>query len=127
MFGTPLQACDTKMALDFIQQVMAEAVMYAFLPHCISKIESDDGFSFFVLDISCKFYVAFLFTRLQIEREKLFIDLSRVLAAAMRWEERAADILIHKAQMSEFEDIIRFEHSVSYFLFCNVSLFLFTV
>lgn len=87
-------------------------------------------FHFFVHDILCKFYVAYLFTRLQIEREKLFIDLSGVLAAAMRWEERAADILIHKAQMCEFEDIIRFGHFLSYFLiflFCNASLFLFTV
>ncbi|KAH9719676.1 transcription factor jumonji (JmjC) domain-containing protein [Citrus sinensis] len=66
-----LKACDTKMPLDFIRQVTAEAVI------------------------------------LQIEREKLFIDLSGVLAAAMRWEERAADILIRKAQMCEFEDIIR--------------------
>ncbi|KAL9434409.1 hypothetical protein AB3S75_029115 [Citrus x aurantiifolia] len=66
-----LKACDTKMPLDFIRQVTAEAVI------------------------------------LQIEREKLFIDLSGVLAAAMCWEERAADILIHKAQMCEFEDIIR--------------------
>lgn len=32
MFGTSLQACDTKMPLDFIRQVTAEAVMYALLP-----------------------------------------------------------------------------------------------
>ncbi|KAJ4712113.1 Transcription factor jumonji (JmjC) domain protein [Melia azedarach] len=44
---------------------------------------------------------------LQIQREKLFIDISGVLAAAMHWEGRATDILVRKAQMSEFEDIIR--------------------
>lgn len=52
--------------------------------------------------------MTFLFTRLQIQREKLFIDISGVLAAAMHWEGRATDILVRKAQMSEFEDIIRF-------------------
>ena len=46
--------------------------------------------------------------RLQIEGEQLFIDISGVLAAAMHWEERAAHIFASKAQMSDFEDAIRF-------------------
>ncbi|KAJ0048148.1 hypothetical protein Pint_15199 [Pistacia integerrima] len=66
-----LKACDTKMSLEFIQQMMTEAVM------------------------------------LHIDREKLFIDMSGVLATALCWEERAADVLARKAQMSEFDDIIR--------------------
>ncbi|XP_022720178.1 lysine-specific demethylase 5B isoform X3 [Durio zibethinus] len=66
-----LKACDTKMALDFLQQLLTEAVV------------------------------------LQIEREDLFLSLSRHLAGALQWEERAKDMLAHKAQMSEFEDLIR--------------------
>ncbi|XVF13135.1 hypothetical protein REPUB_Repub08aG0182000 [Reevesia pubescens] len=66
-----LKACDTKMPLDFLQQLLAEAVV------------------------------------LQIEKEELFLSLSRELASALQWEERAKDMLAHKAQMSEFEDLIR--------------------
>ncbi|XP_044485625.1 lysine-specific demethylase 5A isoform X2 [Mangifera indica] len=66
-----LKACDTKMSLEFIQQMMTEAVM------------------------------------LHLEREKLFIDMSGILVTALCWEERAADVLARKAQMSEFDDIIR--------------------
>ncbi|XWS48929.1 hypothetical protein CRYUN_Cryun13aG0119400 [Craigia yunnanensis] len=66
-----LKACDTKMALDFLQQLLAEAVV------------------------------------LQIEREELFLSLSREIAGALQWEERAKDILALKGQMSEFEDLIR--------------------
>ncbi|KAB1200329.1 Lysine-specific demethylase 5A [Morella rubra] len=44
---------------------------------------------------------------LQIEREKLFVDMTGVLAAAMHWEERAKDILSHGALMCDFEDVIR--------------------
>uniref|UniRef100_A0A5B7BX15 Putative lysine-specific demethylase 5B isoform X4 n=1 Tax=Davidia involucrata TaxID=16924 RepID=A0A5B7BX15_DAVIN len=44
---------------------------------------------------------------LQIEREKFFIDISKVLAAAMCWEDRATHILSSEAQMSDFEDVIR--------------------
>lgn len=46
--------------------------------------------------------------RLQIEGEQLFVDVSGVLAAAMHWEERAAHIFATEAQMSDFEDVIRF-------------------
>ncbi|KAJ8766205.1 hypothetical protein K2173_021722 [Erythroxylum novogranatense] len=44
---------------------------------------------------------------LQIEKEKLFLDLSGVLAAAKCWEESAAKILAHEFRISVFEDIIR--------------------
>ncbi|XWS61780.1 hypothetical protein CRYUN_Cryun07bG0155000 [Craigia yunnanensis] len=71
-----LKACDTKMALDFLQQLFAEAVV------------------------------------LQIEREEIFLSLSRELAGALRWEERAKDILARKAQMSEFEDLIRMSEDI---------------
>ncbi|XWS49936.1 hypothetical protein CRYUN_Cryun12cG0045500 [Craigia yunnanensis] len=66
-----VMARNTKMALDFLLQLLAEAVV------------------------------------LQIEREGLFLSLSRELAGALQWEERAKDILARKAQMSEFEDLIR--------------------
>ncbi|XP_059443642.1 lysine-specific demethylase JMJ17 isoform X3 [Corylus avellana] len=46
-------------------------------------------------------------TVLQIEREKLFVDMTGVLAAAVHWEERAKDILAHEAPMCDFEDVIR--------------------
>ncbi|KAK0586724.1 hypothetical protein LWI29_011387 [Acer saccharum] len=65
------KAGDTKMPVDFIQQLMADAVV------------------------------------LQIDGEKLFLDVSGVLNTALCWEERARDILVRKAQMSEFEDVIR--------------------
>lgn len=47
--------------------------------------------------------------RLQIEGDQLFMDISGVLSAAMHWEERAAHILASEAQMSDFEDAIRFD------------------
>ncbi|XVF51494.1 hypothetical protein PTKIN_Ptkin04bG0189600 [Pterospermum kingtungense] len=72
------KACGTKMALDFLQQLLADAVV------------------------------------LQIEREELFLRLSRELAGALQWEEKAKDILARKGQMSEFEDLIRTsEHIVA--------------
>ncbi|KAM2673879.1 hypothetical protein EV2_015129 [Malus domestica] len=66
-----LRMRDTKLSLDFIQEVMMEARM------------------------------------LHVEGEKLFVDMSEVLAVAMLWEERAKYILAHKAQISDFEDVIR--------------------
>ncbi|KAJ6326770.1 hypothetical protein OIU78_013786 [Salix suchowensis] len=44
---------------------------------------------------------------LQIEKEKLFVDLSGVIEAARCWEERATKLLAQEAQMLDFEDIIR--------------------
>lgn len=46
--------------------------------------------------------------RLQIGNEKLFIDISAVLAAAISWEERARRVLRTVAGMYELEDLIRF-------------------
>ncbi|KAL1556835.1 lysine-specific demethylase rbr-2-like isoform X1 [Salvia divinorum] len=46
-------------------------------------------------------------TRLQIEKEKLFVDMSQRLAGAVRWEEKAQELFATKAPMSEFEDILR--------------------
>jgi histone demethylase JARID1 len=54
------------------------------------------------------FQFSFFFFRLQIEREKLFVDMTGVLAAAVHWEERAKDILAHEAPMCDFEDVIRY-------------------
>ncbi|KAK4260587.1 hypothetical protein QN277_003682 [Acacia crassicarpa] len=51
-------------------------------------------------------------TLLQIEGEKLFVSLSGVLAVAMPWEERAKEILSHKASFSDFEDMIRTSESI---------------
>lgn len=60
----------------------------------------------FVLDFECSF--CWFFLRLQIEKEKLFVDLSGVIAAVRCWEERATKLLALEAQMLDFEDIIRF-------------------
>lgn len=46
--------------------------------------------------------------RLQIETEKLFCDISEILLSSYSWEERAKRILRNGAQMSDFEDAIRF-------------------
>ncbi|GLU05801.1 hypothetical protein SLE2022_228800 [Rubroshorea leprosula] len=45
--------------------------------------------------------------KLRIEGEKSFADVSRVVAAAMHWEERANDVLARNAHMSEFVDLLR--------------------
>ncbi|KAE8672486.1 lysine-specific demethylase 5A-like isoform X2 [Hibiscus syriacus] len=71
-----MKARNTKMALDFLQQLLADAVV------------------------------------LQIETEELFLSLSRELERALQWEERAKDILACKAQMSEFEDLIRMSNNI---------------
>ncbi|XP_020978798.1 lysine-specific demethylase 5B isoform X1 [Arachis ipaensis] len=66
-----LKAHDSRMPLEFIQQLLEEAKM------------------------------------LHIEEEKLFVDLSCVLALAIPWEERAREILSHENPISDFEDMIR--------------------
>ncbi|XAR70302.1 hypothetical protein NMG60_11027112 [Bertholletia excelsa] len=66
-----LKALSNRMSLDFIQQVMLEAI------------------------------------ELQIERERLFSNISGIVAAAMCWEERAKHILSTEAQMNAFEEAIR--------------------
>ncbi|OMO58640.1 hypothetical protein COLO4_34455 [Corchorus olitorius] len=71
-----LKARDTKIALDCLQQLLAEAVV------------------------------------LQIESEELFLSLSRELAVALQWEESAKSVLARKAQMSEFEDLIRISEDI---------------
>lgn len=55
----------------------------------------------------CKF-LSFLFSRLEIDKEKLFAYIRGVLNSAMSWEKRAMDFLAHGAQLSDFEEIIRF-------------------
>ncbi|KAL2348037.1 hypothetical protein Fmac_002037 [Flemingia macrophylla] len=51
-------------------------------------------------------------TMLQIEGEKQFVNLSRVLAVAMPWEERAREMLLHTAPISDFEDMIRASENI---------------
>ncbi|KAL3499347.1 hypothetical protein ACH5RR_038440 [Cinchona calisaya] len=51
-------------------------------------------------------------TMLQIEKEKLFVDISQVLVLAVDWEERAKNILSQEAEMSEFEDILRISEDI---------------
>ena len=46
--------------------------------------------------------------RLEIEVEKLFVDMTGILAVAMCWEERAKDILAREAALCDFEDAIRY-------------------
>ena len=50
----------------------------------------------------------FTFLRLHIEGEKLFVDMFKLLDAAIHWEEMARGILAREADMSDFEDVIRF-------------------
>ncbi|PON84593.1 Autoimmune regulator [Trema orientale] len=50
--------------------------------------------------------------QLQIEREKLFVDMFKVLDAAVHWEERATDILARDADISDFEDVIRVSEDI---------------
>lgn len=56
----------------------------------------------------CFFFVLLLGFRLEIEVEKLFVDMTGILAVAMHWEERAKDILAHEAPLCDFEDAIRY-------------------
>lgn len=49
---------------------------------------------------------------LEIEGEKQFISLSCVLGVAMRWEERAGEILSVEASISDFEDMIRASENI---------------
>ncbi|KAK4422610.1 Lysine-specific demethylase 5A [Sesamum alatum] len=44
---------------------------------------------------------------LQIEKEKLFSDISQRHAIAMCWEEKAKHVLATRARMSDFEDVLR--------------------
>ncbi|KAI4315412.1 hypothetical protein L6164_028225 [Bauhinia variegata] len=66
-----LKAHDSRMSLEFIQELLEEA------------------------------------RALQIEGEKLFVNLSGVLSVAMSWEQRAQEILSHEASLSDFEDLLR--------------------
>ncbi|CAJ2650651.1 unnamed protein product [Trifolium pratense] len=70
------KAHNSKMPLEFIQQLLKEATM------------------------------------LGIEGEKQFISLSCVLGVAMRWEERAGEILSLEASISDFEDMIRASENI---------------
>lgn len=45
--------------------------------------------------------------RLQIKKEKFFVDISGVLTAAMHWEERARHFLASESPMYAFEDALR--------------------
>lgn len=72
-------------------------------------------FKYFLL--ACDFLFSSLH-RLQIEGEKSFADVSRVVAAAMHWEERAKDVLACNAHMSEFVDLLRFDVPSLFFLTC---------
>ncbi|XP_042483738.1 uncharacterized protein LOC122064092 isoform X4 [Macadamia integrifolia] len=49
---------------------------------------------------------------LKIENEKLFIDISGVLAAGISWEERAKHILETVGQMTEFEEVLRMSENI---------------
>ncbi|KAK1374392.1 Lysine-specific demethylase rbr-2 [Heracleum sosnowskyi] len=55
-------------------------------------------------------------SRLQIGHEKLFINLSGVLAVALSWEERANHILSSESHISDFEDLIRTSEGISILL-----------
>lgn len=45
---------------------------------------------------------------LQIDGEKLFVDITGMLKTAIDWEERASNALACEAQMFDFEDLMRF-------------------
>ncbi|KAF4403837.1 hypothetical protein CsatB_003771 [Cannabis sativa] len=71
-----LKACETKMSIDFLRQLMLEAA------------------------------------QLNIESEKLFVDMFKILDDAIQWEARATDILAREADLSEFEDAIRVSEDI---------------
>lgn len=48
-----------------------------------------------------------ILVRLQIEKEKLFVDIYQRHAGAMCWEEKARHLLATRAPMSDFEDVLR--------------------
>ncbi|KAK4400820.1 Lysine-specific demethylase 5C, partial [Sesamum angolense] len=54
---------------------------------------------------------------LQIEKEKLFIDISQRYAIAMCWEEKAKHVLATRAPMSDFEDVLRASEHIG--IFCH--------
>lgn len=102
-----------KMSLDFIQQLTMEASVYAsYLDTCDpSQTNSSKGFCFiFASKFPVPILLFFFFVgfRLEIEVEKLFVDMTRILAVAMHWEERAKYILAHEAALCDFEDAIRY-------------------
>lgn len=55
-------------------------------------------------------------TVLQIEKEKLFTDISEVFAVALHWEERAKHLLALEGTLSEFEDILRTSEDIGILL-----------
>ncbi|XP_021895289.1 lysine-specific demethylase 5D-like [Carica papaya] len=74
------KARGVKTSLDFIQQLIAEAVI------------------------------------LQIDGEKLFVDITGMLKTAIDWEERASNALACEAQMFDFEDLMRMSETIGVFL-----------
>lgn len=63
-----------------------------------------------------------LFVRLQIEKERVFADISQRHAAAVDWEERAKQVLATRACMSDFEEILRFCFLIFPRLSCHIHL-----
>lgn len=49
---------------------------------------------------------------LKIKDEKLFLEISRVVTAAIAWEERAKYALEHAGHLSEFEDVVRTSETI---------------
>ncbi|XP_050375974.1 lysine-specific demethylase JMJ17 [Argentina anserina] len=71
-----LRMRETKVSLDFIQEVVVDA----------------EG--------------------LHIEGEQIYVDMSKVLDAAIQWDERGKYILAHGAHISDFEDVIRSSENI---------------
>lgn len=67
-----------------------------------------------------------IYVRLQIEKENIFIDISGTHAISVSWEEKAKHLLGSKADISEFEDAIRY-WLIACFSSCLLLLNLFRV
>lgn len=47
-------------------------------------------------------------SRLQIEEEKLFVEIAGTLSTARFWEERASSILASETQMSDLKELVQY-------------------
>lgn len=112
-----MQAFHSKTSMDFIQQLMSEATTYGSILH----VFIEETCRLILIYFRCvgenmeawNFCTNF---RLQMEKEKLFSELSQRLAVAMSVEEKAKLCLGNKAEISEFEDVLRFSSQLFYFL-----------
>ncbi|CAK9184600.1 unnamed protein product, partial [Ilex paraguariensis] len=93
-----------KMSLDFIQTLLREASLYAPWFDASYRLRTIKIFSLHFQNFD--FHMP-IYARLQVEKEKLFAEISGLHAVGICWEEKAKHILASEAQMSDFEDLLR--------------------